>query len=365
MTKLTRITCMMLTLLTMVASVSFAQMTDEDKKAAADKQAALDAKIKSERDADAEGWTIGAGIGLDLSVLTVINPRAGAGENRIGLGSNTSIFANYRKGRLAIDNTGGLSLAIQRLGRGENIPFTKNIDLLNASSKTGYQASENSKFFYSLLVTFQSQLLPTYPDNELGNRDDITRKEISKFLSPANIGIAPGIDYKHDEHLSVFFSPAAIKLIVVADDSIAIRGVDYTGSAPVSAFGLELDDKNNNGLIEEGEVKNLDFQVGGLLRATYQNKFFNDRVAFQSVLSLYSNYLRDPQNIDVEWTTQTNFVIFKGISVAFTTGMYYDHDILVNFDKDGDVNTGVNGYEAFGRRIHYTQQLTLQYNHVF
>ncbi len=364
MTKLTRITFMMLAMLTMIASVSFAQMTDEDKKAAADKQKALDDKIKAERDADLEGWTIGAGIGLDLSVLTVINPRAGSGENRIGLGSTTNVFANYRKGRLAVDNTAGLSLAIQRLGRGENIPFTKNIDLLQFGSKTGYQVSEGSKWYYSLLVTFQSQLFPTYVGNTIGDQGIPGNLPISKFLSPGYVQIAPGIDYKHDEHLSIFFSPAAIKMVIVADDNIA-QLATFENGAFTSLYGTEIDDKNNNGVIEDGEYKNLDFQVGGLLRATYQNKFFNDRVAFQSVLTLYSNYLRDPQNIDVEWTTQTNFVIFKGISVAFTTGMYYDHDILVQFDKDDDINTGVNGYEAVGRRIHYTQQLQLQYNHVF
>jgi len=35
------------------------------------------------------------------------------------------------------------------------------------------------------------------------------------------------------------------------------------------------------------------------LRIAYRNKFIEDRLAFTSTIQLYSNYVRDPQNIDL------------------------------------------------------------------
>jgi hypothetical protein len=47
--------------------------------------------------AKASNWTTGASLGLDFSQLLQINPRQGAGQNRIGAGTAISAFAKYKK----------------------------------------------------------------------------------------------------------------------------------------------------------------------------------------------------------------------------------------------------------------------------
>lgn len=47
--------------------------------------------------AKAPNWTTGVSLGLDFSQLLQINPRQGAGQNRIGAGTAISAFAKYKK----------------------------------------------------------------------------------------------------------------------------------------------------------------------------------------------------------------------------------------------------------------------------
>ena len=67
-------------------------------------QKALDAKdhvkeMKADKDAK-EGWTKIGGIGADFSLLNLINPRSGAGDNRIGFGGLLNYSANCKPKRL-------------------------------------------------------------------------------------------------------------------------------------------------------------------------------------------------------------------------------------------------------------------------
>ena len=113
------------------------------------------------------GWETGAGLGFDLSQLLQINPKQGAGQNRIGLGGALSIFGKYTKDRIAWDNSGNWQFGVQKLGNGplptgEKIPFQKAIDELRLNSKFGYKISETSKFYYAADLGFLSQITSTW-----------------------------------------------------------------------------------------------------------------------------------------------------------------------------------------------------------
>ena len=55
---------------------------------------------------------------------------------------------------------------------------------------------------------------------------------------------------------------------------------------------------------------------------------------FYSRLDLYSDYLRKPQNVDVNWEVQLNMVINKWFSTTLTTNLVYDDDVLIGL-SDG------------------------------
>lgn len=115
---------------------------------------------------------------------------------------------------------------------------------------------------------------------------------------------------------------------------------------------------------------NHSMQLGATIKVLYKNKFFlnadkKPRLGLKTSLTLFSDYLHNPQNIDVEWLTTTDLYIFKGLSISLNTIVFYDHDVQVQLDRDNDPDTGVNGYESTGRRVSVTESLLIKYNFLF
>lgn len=317
------------------------------------------AQETQESEEPAKTWEKGAGMGLDFAQLFQLNPRQGAGQNRIGLGGAVNFFANYKKDRLAWDNLASWQFGLQRLGSGviaqgttEKIPFQKSIDELRLNSKVGYKTGENSKFFYAANLSFLSQLVPTYTDPSLpGNFPSElsdTSALLAKFFSPAVMTISAGIDFKPTDKLSIFYSPLGGKFNIVANDEIAATGVHGN---PV--------DKDPQGNITGFD--NVFAQLGSLVRLNYADKFMEDRLAFTSSAIFYSNYLQNPENIDVDWTNELALTVIKNLQLSATLNIFYDDNVLVQI-TDYDAPNGVNGV---GKRVSLTQQLLLKYNVVF
>jgi hypothetical protein len=111
-------------------------------------------------------------------------------------------------------------------------------------------------------------------------------------------------------------------------------------------------------------------QFGTTLKLFYQNTFLKDskgkgRIGLTSSLTLFSDYLNKPQFVDIEFLVNTNFYIFKGLSISFGSILFYDYDVLVQLNTDKDNNTGINGYETTGRGVSFTQTLLIKYNFLF
>jgi hypothetical protein len=312
----------------------------------------LKAQDTKEEKKEEEGWKKGAGLGLDFAQLLQINPKQGAGQNRLGIGGAANFFANYTKGRIAWGNLASWQLGLQRLGSGvitagddTKIPFQKAIDELRFNSKLGYAVKKDSKLFIAADLSFMSQLTPTYlgtdtyPGNFLtdisGNGTAVLQ---SKLFSPAVITLSAGLDYKVSDKLSFYFSPIAAKWIIVSEDGVAQLNVHGN---PVG--------------------ENIFSALGALARANYANKFLEDRLVYTSSLGLYSNYKLEPQNIDVDWVNEIGFNIFKGLQAAISLNVFYDHDVKVQI-SDNEAPSGVNGV---GRRASITEQFLLKYNVTF
>lgn len=307
-----------------------------------------------------DGWDIGLGFGADLAQLLMLNPKVGSGQNRIDLAGNLSLFANKKQGRMAWGNLASWQFGVQKLGSGvlpgstEKIPFQKSIDVLRFNSKVGYSTSENSKWFYAADFDFLSQITSTYSASDYKGaylKEIPSTSVFSKLFSPATITLSLGMDYKPQPNLSIYFSPVAFKSIIVADDAIAsLEAKDADGNGKgVSVHGNEWTSAT--------DYKNAFNQLGALLRLGYNTKFLEDRITFKSNLGLYSNYLKNPQNIDVDWTNEFNFNIYKGLQLALLLNAFYDHDVLVQIT---DYNAP-NAVAGLGRRLNITEQMLLKY----
>jgi len=323
-------------------------------------------------------WNYNAALGFDLAQILLISPKLGAGENKIAFGANSILGMSYQKDRLSWKTGLNIIFSVQKLGRSEK-PFQKTLDEIRLTSLANYSFSKKSKFGYALDFYLLTQLTPTFEGNYLSHYNSILNHPISKFFSPTTIVISPGISYKPDNHFSAILSPLSYKTIIVTDDSIAmLSNTEKTQSLHGTPFGgTDRDaffDKWNvkpSGSTKDGILyaKNS-LQFGTTLKLFYQNKFLKDnsgkeRISITSSLTLFSDYLNKPQNIDVEWLTNTDFFIYKGLSISIGALVFYDYDVLVQKNKDKDINTGVNGYESTGRGLSFTQTLLIKYNFLF
>ncbi|MFK7906514.1 MAG: DUF3078 domain-containing protein [Chitinophagales bacterium] len=298
-------------------------------------------------------WTKGAGIGFDLGQLLHINPTVGGGLNQIGFGSSVGYFANYKKNRVAWDNTIFWQFGIQKLGSGvlpsgKKIPFQKTIDNLQVTSKVGNKTKEGSKFYYAAELNFNSQFLPTYPGNLLRDTSTVENTSlIAKLFAPARIQLATGIDYKPNQKVSIFYAPLAYKSVLVLDDDIARLG--FHGN-PV---------RYENDVVVE--FRNVDHQFGSFAAVNYSDTYLNQKVVLTSKLNLFSNYLDHPERIDIDLNANIAVNLFKNIQLSMMLRLFYDYDVLV---QKSDFNTSTEQWEI-GRGVSFAEQLLIKYNVTF
>ena len=322
-------------------------------------------KVKKEKEPVPEGWQIGAGLGADIGQLLLLNPRVGSGENRIGLGANLTAYAKLKREKLNWDNNMALNFAIQKLGAGvlppipgvaqTRIPYQKSIDELRLATQIGYSFSESSPWGYGLESTLLTQSTPTYQDssgrNLLKDTDgNNTSSPIAKFFSPVTITASPGLTYRPDSHFDALLSPASFKTVFVADDNVRAQPL------------YEYLDKEDN-----GERRLL--QLGASIRANYSNKFLtDDRLIVKSTLGLFSNYLRNPQNVDLDWRNEIGIEIVKGLTLTLNAIALYDDDVpvqITDFDTVGGIVRDEEGEPVLGRRLSVTEQILIKYAVVF
>ncbi|MEM7574427.1 MAG: DUF3078 domain-containing protein [Bacteroidota bacterium] len=309
-----------------------------------------------------DGWTVGAGLGLDFAQLLQINPKQGAGQNRIGFGSAVNVFANRKMNRSLWESTGSWQFGLQRLGSGlfaqgatATIPFQKSIDELRLNSKYGVQANDSGKLYWATNFTFLSQATPAYQytgdgapgGNFITDFLDQGVDPLSKLFSPATVTLSIGIDWKPNDNFSIYYSPLGAKAIIVGDDAIAVQGVHGN---PV--------ERDENGVVTSFD--NTDFQVGSLAQIAYKTTI-GERGNFTSGLQLYSNYLRNPQNIDVDWNSSLSYELFSNFQLQLLLNIFYDDDVLVQV-TDYDFANGVRG---LGKRVSIAEQILLAYSITF
>lgn len=246
-------------------------------------------------------WRKGGIYSINLSQGSLNNWAAGGDEFSLSVNSVLSLFAFYKKDRHSWDNTLDFNLGYVRTS---SLGSRKNDDRLDLLSKYGYAL--NSKLNIAGLVNFRSQLFKGYT-----YQDDV-KTFSSTFLSPAYILVSPGLDFKPNSDLSVFVSPATARFVIVKDDTLSAKGL----------YG-----------VEPGE--HSAFEVGAFASINYL-KEFNKVLTYKGRLDLFSNYRRNPQNIDLFFTNVLNIKFTKVLSATWSVDMIYDDDVrLFGENKTG------------------------------
>lgn len=272
---------------------------------------------KSEADTSGLLWKKGGVFQLNFTQVS-LNNWAGGGISSISGIAQVNAFANRNKGRKSWDNS--LVMAYGLLQQDDGDAF-KTDDRFELNSKYGYQIKEGGKWYAAGLFQFRTQ----FADGFAAPGDD---QPISTLLAPAYILLGVGLDWKPNENLSVFISPAMSKTTLVLDDVLAAAG-----AFGVDAGELSIDTLGNITVDKTGSSSR--FELGGMVKAQYTRELAKN-ITFLTRLDLFSNYLDRPQNIDVNWETMFNFKVNEWFAATLSTLLIYDHDIDIARDEDSD-----------------------------
>lgn len=256
-------------------------------------------------------WKRGGSLGINLNQVSLSNWAAG-GDNAVGFNLQFNYFANYRKARHLWNNQLELDYGLNKT---KSDGTKKTNDKIYLSSVYGYELVKN--LYLSGLMTFQTQFAKGY------DYSTDPRTYISRFMSPGYLLVGAGLTWNPKTWFTATLSPATWRGTFVNSDILSDEG----------QFGVT-------------PGKHLFSEFGANLRMEARYEFLKNMTIF-SRLSLYSNYLKKPQNVDVNWDVQLNMAINKWFTALVTTSMIYDDDTKI-LQKDGSKGARLQFKEALG-----------------
>jgi hypothetical protein len=231
----------------LVASISFAQETQKD----------------------TSYWSKKGNFTLLVNQSSFENWQAG-GQSNVSGNVGVNYDFNYTKGNLSWTNKVIVAYGITKI---KDQPEQKTDDRIEFTSTAGKKASGN--WYYSMFFNFKTQM-----DAGL---DPASGLRNSQLFSPAYFQLGPGMLWKKSDNLRVNIAPATSRLILV----------DGKFTELASSFG-----------VEQGKTSRVEF--GAAVNGYYKFQIM-ENVTFENILNLYSNYLEDAQNVDLDY--QLNIVL--------------------------------------------------------
>lgn len=247
---------------------------------------------KDPNDTIPKSWKVGGLYSLNLAQGSLSNWAAGGENFSLAVSSLLNVYAFYKKGKHSWDNTFDFNLGYVRT---TSLGSRKNDDRFDLLSKYGYAIGP--KVNVAGLFNIHSQLFKgyTYPDN--------VKVFSSAFMAPGYLLLSAGFDYKPNKDLSIFFSPATARWVIVRDTALANKGL----------YGVTPGRKSV-------------FEFGAFATIGYM-KEINKLLSYKARLDLFSNYRHNPQNIDLNMSNSLNIKISKVLSATWGLDLIYDDDV--------------------------------------
>ncbi|HLA54728.1 MAG TPA: DUF3078 domain-containing protein [Flavobacterium sp.] len=220
------------------------------------------------------------------------------GENNISGNLGLNYDVNYNKSDWNWDNK---FIASYGLVKTRTSSFAKKTDdRLEINSLLGKKFKTDSKWYYSAFLNFKTQFTKGYVYSKDINGAE-QRDEFTDFMSPGYLSFGPGLLWKRDDNLKINLSPTTSKLTFVNP-------------------GSTLPDEAYFG-VEEGE--SMRYELGFNASAYYKFGVVAN-VSFENILNLYTNYLEETQNVDVDYQLNIVLKINKFLSTNINFQTIYD-----------------------------------------
>lgn len=259
------------------------------------------------------GWTKKGEITFLFNQSSFSNWVAG-GENNISGNIGINYDFNYKSEDWSWDNK---LIASYGLVRTKNSEFEKKTDdRLEFNSLAGKKAG--GYWYYSFILNFRTQFTKGFLYDTDANGKEI-RTEYTDFLSPGYLTVGPGLMWKKTDNFKFNLAPISSKITFV-DKDFTLPNEAYFG-------------------VEEG--KSMRYELGFYASGYYKFNLF-ENVSAENILSLYSNYLEDPQNVDIDYQLNLVMTINKFLSTNLSFQTIYDDNAFRGFQVRQVFGLGIN-----------------------
>lgn len=275
---------------------------------------------EEESEEPVQGWTREGKIQLLFNQSAFNEEWTGGGTSSIAGNLTLNYDFNYRKGDFTWDNK---ILATYGLTKLKSDAFArKTSDRLEFNSIAGKQIRD-SNWFFSFFVNFQTQIAKGYEFGEDPDTGDSIRTETTHFLSPAYLKAGPGLLWKESDDFYFNIAPATSRFIFV--DKQFTSAPEYVDG---DYFGVDAG-------------KSSRFEFGASFTGFAKLELF-ENVAMANTLSLYSNYLDTPGNIDIDYLMNLEMCINDFLSANLIFQAIYDDNAVAAFQIREVFGLGIN-----------------------
>ena len=245
-------------------------------------------------------WKKSAATSLQFSQHAISENWYKGGESTNALLGEVKLTANYDdKQKVQFENSLEVKIGFITAPSDTVHKYKTNADLFRLKSKLGVRAIKN--LYYTLAAEFKTQFFSNYKTN--------TNDLISNFLSPAQLDVSLGLDYKLDKkkyNLSLMGSPFSYTIVYINDENIYDRG----------AFNVEADKRVAN-MFGSKVTANLDWK-------------FTKNISWVSKLDYFTTY----NKVIADWENTLNFQVSRYLSTKIFFHTRFDDGVTLNADND-------------------------------
>lgn len=260
-----------------------------------------------------QGWNKSGKISAIFNQSAFSNWIAG-GEDNFALNLSVNYKLTYVKDEFKWDNTIITDFGFTRT---KNSEFTKKTnDRILLNTLAGLKL--NKRWYFSTFVNFRSQFAKGYLFTKDDNGKEI-RTQNTEFLSPGFLSFGPGILWAKKKRYKINIAPATARFIFVNKD-FTLPEMKYFG-------------------VNEGEAYNVEF---GLSVEAYAKFDLIENVNLEHILFLYSDYLANPENVDIDYTLNVTMKINEYLSTNIAFQTIYDNNAYRGFQINELFGFGVN-----------------------
>lgn len=227
------------------------------------------------------------------------------GNNTVAGNMGLEYDFNYKKNKWNWDNKLITSYGLSHI---DEKGLRKTDDNFEYNSLLGLKTSK--LWFVSFFTNFKTQYSRGYE-----YKDNI-KTPISDLFSPAYWSFGPGMLWKKSDNQRINIAPATARFTFVSSE--------FSGK-----YGVQ-------------EGKNTNFGLGFNLSAYFKQEIMKD-ITMENIIAIYSDYLRNPFNIDVNY--QLNLVVKINKYISTNLGF---HTII-----DDDASSKIQFKEVFGIGVNY------------